>query len=423
VGARVAPRGDAARASASSRTPRGHAGPVEPFVHAGSRVVVDGHPICAACGRGVVPTGPGRWRHLAADEPFPGRSKWLSPTSAELRRCTTYERFAATYPWAVSPDDGGRYATTPAQWREGMRRLDAYEAALSTAVAERDLGPGANPYLDLVELLAAAPPDPAETQPSYWSLPYGLAQMLGIAERRRELVQLFAWAIPSPEPLELLAGHGPIVEAGAGTGYWTALLRAGGVDAVAYDLAPPGAAANAFHRSSSPTWTEVGRASAVEAVRRHRDRTLLLCWPPHDDDASSHDALRAYRGDVFLFVGERNGASGSVRFHRELELNWNAAEAVELRHWPRLDDWAVVYRRRPVHRPQTHRDRCAECGCFVPTGTLGRCDRCFAARPPALALRVGRHRIEYAQAQLNALPPPLRTAFESSPQRISVQPR
>jgi hypothetical protein len=117
-------------------------------------------------------------------------------------------------------------------------------------------------------------------------------------------------------------------------------------------------------------------------------------------------------------VGERAGASGSVRFHRELALNWTPVERVELPRWPRLDDRLTVYRRNPVRRRHAQRDRCPECGRFVPTGALGRCDACFAARPPALALRVGRHRREYAREELEALPRALRLAFERSPSRV-----
>jgi hypothetical protein len=380
-------------------------------------VLVDGRPICFVCGAGVVPTGPGRWRHLRDGEAYPERSKWLAPTPAELRRCSSYEQFAATYPWAV---------TTPSQWHEGLRRLDRYEAAFATASRRGPLAPGENPYLELVELLAAPPPEPDDPyeafavaqQPAYWSLPYGLAQMLNVSERRRELVQLFAWAIPTRPALERLARHAPILECAAGMGYWSALLQAAGADVIASDLSPPGTAANEFHRSSGTTWTEVEAASAVASISTHRDRTLLLCWPPHDDDASSYEALRAYRGDVFLYVGEQDGASGSVRFHRELAAGWELAEAVELPRWPRLRDAVFVYHRRAVRRRQTSRDRCPECGRYVATGTLGRCDSCFERRPPALALRSGRHRIEYSREQVDAMPPALRRALESSRERI-----
>jgi hypothetical protein len=274
-----------------------------------------------------------------------------------------------------------------------------------------------------VQILAEPAPEPEDPiealAPTYWGLPYGLAQILDLRERRRELVDRFAWAIPTDDALAAVARHAPLLDAGAGTGYWAALLQARGADVVATDLAPPAAgAANEWHRRARRRWTEVAQASAVEAVRRHRDRTLLLCWPPYDDDASSWVPLRAYRGDVLVYVGDRSGASGSVRFHRELALNWTLVEEVPLPHWPRLEDRVLVYRRNDTHRPHTVRDRCDECRRFVPTGSLGRCDACFERRPPALALRAGRHRAEYTEAQLESLPPALRKAFEASPQRI-----
>ena len=397
------------------RSPRGsagprHPGPVLPFLHGGSRVVVDGAPICAECGLAVEPTGPGRWRHVPRGRRPARRSRWLFPTLADLRACATYRELAARYPWASR--------TTEEQWREAVARLARYHELLAASRRVRTLGARDNPYLELVELLAA--PSPAEPEePRYWGLPLGLAQLLDLSERRRELVDLFAWAIPNERALEALARHAPLVEAGAGTGYWLALLQALGVDAVGYDLSPAGTGApNEFHRRARRAWTEVRQGSAVVAARRHPERTLLVCWPPYDDDAASYQPLRAYRGEIVVHLGEREGASGSVRFHRELALNWTPVEEVELPHWPGLDDRLTVYRRNPVRRRHSLRDRCPECGRLVPTGSIGRCDACFAARPPALALRAGRHRVEYTAEVVGTLPPPLRAAFERSAHRI-----
>src|SRR5438067_2432041 len=111
---------------------------------------------------------------------------------------------------------------------------------------------------------------------------------------------------------------------------------------------------------------------SAAAARRHGDRTLFLCWPPYDDDASSYAVLRAYRGDKLVYVGE--GATGSVRFHRELALNWSLEEEVRLPNWPRLRDMLMVYRRNAVRRPLRERDRCFDCHRFIPTGAIGRCD-------------------------------------------------
>jgi hypothetical protein len=407
-----------------------HAGDIRPLLSAGNRVLVDGHPICGVCGKTVWPIGPDRWRHVAQGSRFPRRSKWLARiTVAGLRKLRTYDGFAARFPWAVRPDLGGPFVTSVDQWEEGLRRLESYQAGLRAVSRKRELRSGENPYLDLVRILAAPPPhrcadrlDAARviTRPAEWGLPHGLSQMLDLPERRRELAAVFSWAIPTEEALDVLARYAPLVEGGAGTGYWAALLQARGVEAVAYDLSPPGMLApNAYHARGQKPWTRLHQGSSVTAVRRHRDRTLVLCWPPYEDDAASYAPLRAHRGEVAIYIGEGDdGATGSVRFHRELDLNWTLVEQIDLLHWPRLRDRLMVYRRNPARRAHRDRDRCDECKRFVRTGSIGRCDQCFERRPPALALRRGRHRVEYARETLETLPAALRKALEESPNRI-----
>jgi hypothetical protein len=377
---------------------RGGPDGVRPLLSGGRRVVLDGHPICDECGRAVELTGPDRWDHAP-----PGRKGAPRITLAALRAPARFEDFRARFPSASCSED---------EWREAVRRLEAFHDGLAAAGRRRALRPGENPYLDLLEPLGGGRGD--------WRLTLGLARLLDLAERRRELASLFSWAIPTDEAIALLARYGPLVECGAGMGYWSALLRARGVDVIACDSVPPGRKArNAYHRRARQPWTEIRRASSAEAARRHADRALLLCWPPFDDDAASYAALRAYRGDIVIHIGEPDeGATGSVRFHRELRLNWTLVEALDLPHWPRLRDGVMVYRRNPRRRPLLERDRCFECRRFIPTGAIGRCDTCFERRPPALALRVGRHRVEYPKDVVDAMPPALRKAFEASPSRI-----
>ena len=409
-----------------------HPSAIEPLLHdEGDRVLVYGQPICAHCGGTIAAIGPDRWRHSSAAGEMAPPSKWLFPSINDLRACRTYEEFGARYPWAVRSRTRGvlarSLATTKGQWREGMARLERYRTGLTALARRRTLRAGENPYRELVDLLVSAPGESEDSpeaaaiaeQPTYWGLPYGLYQMLGVRQRRQELVQLCAWAIPTEAALETLARYAPLIDCGAGMGYWAALLQARGADALGCDLHPPGGkAANAFHRRQRAPWTQVHRLSAVDAVRRHPRHALMLCWPPYEDDVASYAALRAYAGDIAIHIGESNGASGSVRFHRELALNWTLEEEVDLPHWPRLDDRLRVYRRNPVRRAQLERERCSECRRFMPTRSLGRCDACFRRRPPALALKSGRHRAEFTPAMLASLPPALRMAYESSPNRI-----
>jgi hypothetical protein len=367
--------------TATERCAEGAAG-IRPLLSAGRRVTVDGHPICAVCGAAVEPVGPDQWRHGLSRRPR------LTPAARD------YAAFTRRFPWVAASEN---------EWRQAATVFAEYRRKLAAAAKRRSLGAGQNPYLELFRLLMSAPP-----------------RLLDLEQRRRELASLFAWAIPTDAALDALARHAPLVECGAGMGYWLALLRARGVDAVGYDRSRPGKT-NAWHRRTSSAWTAVGRLKSIDAARRHPDRTLVFCWPPYDDDAASYDVLRAYRGNTVIHVGERDqGATGSVRFHRELALNWALTEELQLPHWPRLLDRLMVFRRNPVRRPLLERDRCFECRRFVATGAIGRCNACFRQRPPALALRVGRHRVEYPREVVEAMPPALRKAFESSPARIKL---
>ena len=284
--------------------------------------------------------------------------------------------------------------------------LAEYRARLETQARAAQLAARENPCLELMTLLLAAPRE--------------LWPALDLEERRRELASLFSWGVPNDRALEVLAVHAPLVECGAGMGYWSALLRSRGVDVVAYDAEPPDTSAgNVYHQFARGPWTVIEREDSVRAARRHGERTLVLCWPPFDDDRASYAVLRAYGGDRLVFIGERGeGATGSVRFHRELALNWTVEEEVRLPNWPRLRDTLTVYRRNHVRQPLRERDRCFECHRFIVTGAIGRCNWCFARRPSALALQVGRHRVEYLQEMLDAMPAERRRALEQSPDRI-----
>jgi hypothetical protein len=385
-----------------------HPGTIRPLVGAGRPVLVDRHPICAVCGNGVAPSGPEGWRHVARGRIVP-RSKWLSPiTLKEIRRLGTYEAFRARFASGVRGDLGVAVSTSEDEWREGRRRLEVYRARLGALRRRRALPGGENPHLDLFTLLTAPPLTP------------GLVQILNLRDRRSELAALFSWAIPTDEALDILAAQAPLVECGAGMGYWSALLRARGVQVAVYDLAPPGASgANQYHVCGRSPWTRIDRGAAEASARRHGSHALFLCWPPYENDAASYAALRAYRGAVVVYAGERDdGATGSVRFHRELRLNWTLGAELALPHWPGLRDTLMVYRKNTTRRPHRERDRCFECRRFLRTGALGRCDWCFARRPSALALRAGAHRVEYPQEIVDAMPVALRRALEGSPNRI-----
>ena len=87
-----------------------------------------------------------------------------------------------------------------------------------------------NPMLDAYrEIVARWPRDmrhllSASVEPERRAALWEMMSEPGDALRRR-----YAWAIPDERALRVLAHYGPVVEIGAGKGYWCALLRARGV--------------------------------------------------------------------------------------------------------------------------------------------------------------------------------------------------
>lgn len=49
------------------------------------------------------------------------------------------------------------------------------------------------------------------------------------------LCKKYAWAIPDERALQILASFSPLIEIGAGRGYWARLLRDQGVNILAFD--------------------------------------------------------------------------------------------------------------------------------------------------------------------------------------------
>jgi len=163
--------------------------------------------------------------------------------------------------------------------------------------------------------------------------------MVDALKARYDLVTSHSWAVPTDEALAAIAKHSPagVVEIGAGTGYWAGLLRGRGVDVVAYDIEP--------YRNSQAAaqWSEVKRGNHMY-VMKHPERTLLLCWPPYGQPMAAM-ALRRYKGNVVIYIGEWRAATADDEFHEMLE-SWDEKEVVSLPQWPGIRDDMYVYYRR-----------------------------------------------------------------------------
>lgn len=193
----------------------------------------------------------------------------------------------------------------------------------------------ANPYLEEVLSLVS----------SHRSSPRD--ELLKVMSRARpDYVSRYAFSIPTIEVIEEIAASSPLIEIGAGGGYWARCLRDAGADIIAYDKRPPGEEDPWDWRSGNQwfddTWLNVQEGDEAMAGR-YPERTLLLCWPPIHDPMALN-ALRRYRkagGTRMIFIGAR-GSSADDAFFRELD-RMKLVCAVRLWSWPGIDDWMRIY--------------------------------------------------------------------------------
>jgi hypothetical protein len=182
---------------------------------------------------------------------------------------------------------------------------------------------------------------------------------------RQHLTHKYAFGVPGDAALDCLGRYGPLVEIGAGTGYWARCLRERGVDIVAYDVMGdswrswfrPSILAETHRdgtraiearpyaeRAEPVLWTEVLQGGP-EVLGGYVERTLLICWP---DPWSGFDevSLLAYPGGRVAVVGEPGEAGpGSPGFRALLQRSWQQIEIAPVPRWPDSQDRLVIYSR------------------------------------------------------------------------------
>jgi len=157
------------------------------------------------------------------------------------------------------------------------------------------------------------------------------------------LASAYSEAIPTLEALQALAGLAPLVEIGAGTGYWARLLTDLGTDIVASDCVP--SEINSWTARSQP-WMAMEVCDALDAIRLHPDRTLFSCCPPRPGYMTN--ALQAYQGDALALItdGPVNGERSADPLYGALEADWELAKQVELPRWPMRFNSLMIWQRQ-----------------------------------------------------------------------------
>lgn len=171
-------------------------------------------------------------------------------------------------------------------------------------------------------------------------------------DNRQNLCQAYAWSVPDERAIQLLLSSQPLVEIGAGTGYWAGLVKNAGGDIVAFDVAPVPSKANQWHMTAGKQFCDVQPGDET-AVRRFGDRTLFLSWPPNTNRCA-YNTLRLFKGKRFIYVGEgEGGCTGTQEFHDLLKKEWNLVKRQDIPQWPGVYDQLSVYERKAPVKSDT----------------------------------------------------------------------
>lgn len=145
----------------------------------------------------------------------------------------------------------------------------------------------------------------------------------------------YAWAIPTLEAVQLIAQYDPIIEVGAGTGYWAWMLQQLGLSVECYDN-------YSSHVRTHGFWYRVHRGSWEKAYSR---KNLFLCWPPYDN-SFGYRALKCHRGEYVIYIGEGyGGCTGCYNFHDLLSESYRQVNTCKIPQWYGLHDYLSVWKR------------------------------------------------------------------------------
>ncbi|CAM9759726.1 unnamed protein product [Ectocarpus sp. 6 AP-2014] len=150
----------------------------------------------------------------------------------------------------------------------------------------------------------------------------------------------------TPESIRLVSALSPLVEIGAGRGHWQRGLSEAGATVISFDkwATTP---SSGDERGTTAGMPQIGRVLPGDehALRLHRDKTLLLVYPPPGDMALR--CLQEYRGDTLAYVGEgRGGANASDEFFDGLDAEWDVENILDLDPFPQCFERLFLLRRR-----------------------------------------------------------------------------
>lgn len=178
----------------------------------------------------------------------------------------------------------------------------------------------------------------------FWERIQNLRSFSSNYQARQVGVKKYAWAVPSQKAIETIVKYSPLVEMGAGTGYWASLVQQeGGIITCFDEFIPLWNENYDFSEQYHPI--EIG---GPVNLKDFGDRTLFLCWPPYDG-YFAFACLQKHQGETLIYVGEGyGGCTGDDAFFDLLEKEWEEVEVIDIPQWNWIHDCMFIYKRKEV---------------------------------------------------------------------------
>ena len=224
--------------------------------------------------------------------------------------------------------------------------------------------------------------------------------------QREWACRLYAYATPDNATLNYLKKHGPLVEVGAGTGYWASLLLSmssneadsslNDVNKKAMPIITPfdkyaggKDGENLYHQDTRRFTKVLSGDECVLKNKKFENHTLFLYYPPPDSDMA-YECVKRFKGQKVVYIGEFEGTTGNLKFEKYLFTNFRLSARRDLPKFPDQNCMLTVWRRRKKSIPSPISKHmylaswplaCSHCGAKGIPGVvkLRRCKICRTA--------------------------------------------
>lgn len=149
---------------------------------------------------------------------------------------------------------------------------------------------------------------------------------------RDKVRRKYSFAVPNNDAIQTLIKYSPLIEIGAGTGYWSYLINKAGGQCTAYD--------NGDWKWNQ-NYVKINKGGP-EVLKNSKDN-LFLCWPPYNDSMAA-DCLNNFNGKYLIYVGESyGGCTANDEFFNILKEKYTPEEVIRIPQWHGIHDCMVVY--------------------------------------------------------------------------------